>query len=64
MEVSGQLHDPAALTPEKDPPPRGGWVDPSAVLDEVVKRKIPSLRSNIIILSHSIEVNIASLNSL
>jgi hypothetical protein len=43
MEVSVQLHSPAAL------PPRapgthwvGGWVGPRAVLDAVVKRKNPS----------------------
>jgi hypothetical protein len=44
MEVSGQLYDPVAF------PPRervlgsnwiGGWVGPRAVLDAVVKRKIP-----------------------
>jgi hypothetical protein len=38
MEVSGQLHAPAALPPEKE-----GWVGSRAVLDAVVKRKIPSL---------------------
>jgi hypothetical protein len=46
MEVSGQLHAPAAL-------PQGkihgthwirGWLGPRAVLDAVVKRKIPSPR--------------------
>jgi hypothetical protein len=45
MEVSGQLHAPAALPPGKEPPGShwiGGWVDPRAVLDAVVKRKIPS----------------------
>jgi hypothetical protein len=40
MEGSGQLHGPAA--------PRshwiGGWVGPRAVMDAVVKRKIPSPR--------------------
>jgi hypothetical protein len=36
MEVSGQLHFPAAL-----PPGLVGWVGPRAVLDAVVKRKIP-----------------------
>jgi hypothetical protein len=46
MEVSGQLHAPAALPPGKDPGPhwRGGWVSPRAVLDAVVERKIPSPR--------------------
>jgi hypothetical protein len=37
MEVSGQLHAPAAL-----PPGIGGWVGPRAGLDAVLKRKIPS----------------------
>jgi hypothetical protein len=47
MEVSGQLHYPAALSPrERAPGTRwiGGWVCPRAVLDAVVKRKIPSPR--------------------
>jgi hypothetical protein len=47
MEVSGQLYDPAALPPGKEPPRThwtGGWVGPRAVLDAVVKRKIPSSR--------------------
>jgi hypothetical protein len=47
MEVSGQLHAPAALPPGKEPPGThwiGGWVGPGAVLDAVVKRKIPSPR--------------------
>jgi hypothetical protein len=46
MEVSGQVHAPAALTPGKEPLGThwvGGWVGPRAVLDTVVKRKIPSL---------------------
>jgi len=34
MEVSGQLHAPAALTPGKQPPPRthwiGGWGGPQS----------------------------------
>jgi hypothetical protein len=45
MEVSGQLHDPAALLPGKEPlVPHwiGGWVGPRAVLNAVVKRKILS----------------------
>jgi hypothetical protein len=45
MEVSGQLHAPAALPPGKDPPGTrwiGGWVGPRAVLEAVVKRNIPS----------------------
>jgi hypothetical protein len=46
MEVSGQLHAPAALPPEKAPGTHwiGGWVGPRAVLEAVVKRKIPSPR--------------------
>jgi hypothetical protein len=45
MEVSGQLHAPAALPPAKETPGThwiGGWVGPRTVLDTVVKRKIPS----------------------
>jgi hypothetical protein len=45
MVVSGQLHAPAALPPmEIDPGTYwiGGWMGPRAVLDAVVKRKIPS----------------------
>jgi hypothetical protein len=44
MEVNGQLHTPAILPPEKKPPGThwiGGWVGHRAVLDVVVKRKIP-----------------------
>jgi hypothetical protein len=47
MEVSGQLHAPAALPPrERDPGTHwiGGWVGPRAVLDTVVTREIPSPR--------------------
>jgi hypothetical protein len=39
MEVSGQLHAPAALPPGKDPLVPTGY---EAVLDAVVKRKILS----------------------
>jgi hypothetical protein len=48
LEMSGQLHTPAAL-----PPPReraldthwiGGWVGPRAILDTMAKRKIPTSR--------------------
>jgi len=46
MEVSGQLHAPAALLPRKEPLWMGGWVGPRAGLDTVVKRKIPSLCRN------------------
>jgi hypothetical protein len=47
MEVSGQLHAPAALPPKERAPGThwiGGWVCLRAVLDAVVKRKIPSPR--------------------
>jgi hypothetical protein len=46
MEVSGQLHEQAALPPAKAPDTHwiGGWVGPRAVLEVVVKRKIPSPR--------------------
>jgi hypothetical protein len=44
MEVSGQLHAPAALSPERIPGTNwiGGWVGPRAGLEAVVERKIPS----------------------
>jgi hypothetical protein len=44
MEVSGQLHNPAASPPRKQPPGThwiGSWVGPRAGLDMVVKSKIP-----------------------
>jgi hypothetical protein len=47
MEVSSQLHAPAALPLGKEPlvpVELGGWMGPRAVLDAVVKRKIPSPR--------------------
>jgi hypothetical protein len=47
MEVSDQLHAPAALPPGKEHPGTHrieGWVGPRAVLDAVVKRKINSPR--------------------
>jgi hypothetical protein len=46
MEVSGQFHAPPALPPGRDSGTHwiGGWVGPRAVLDAVVKRKIPSPR--------------------
>jgi hypothetical protein len=47
MEVSGQLHAPAALPPGERAPGThwiGGWVGPTAVLDAVVKRTISSPR--------------------
>jgi hypothetical protein len=43
MEVSGQLHAQAALSPGKESLITiGGWVDPRDGLGAVVKRKIPS----------------------
>jgi hypothetical protein len=42
MEVSGQLHAPAALPPGEGTPGThwiGGWVDPKAGPDDVEKRK-------------------------
>jgi hypothetical protein len=47
MEVSGQLHAPGRFTLRERTPSThwiGGWVGPRAVLDAVVKRKIPSPR--------------------
>jgi hypothetical protein len=47
MEVSGQLHAPVTLPPKEGEPGTHwirGWVGPRAVLDAVVKRKIPSPR--------------------
>jgi hypothetical protein len=47
MEVSGQLHAPGRFTPKERAPGThwiGRWVGSRAVLDAVVKRKIPSLR--------------------
>jgi hypothetical protein len=46
MEVSGQLHGLATLSPGKEASGIhwiGGWVGLRAVLDVVVRRKIPSL---------------------
>jgi hypothetical protein len=45
MGVSGQLHTPTALHLRERAPDThwiGGWVGPGAVLEAVVKRKIPS----------------------
>jgi hypothetical protein len=42
MEVSGRLHTPAVLPPEIEGGIEGDWVAPRAILDAVVKRKIPS----------------------
>jgi hypothetical protein len=46
MEMSVQFYAPAALPTERVPGTHwiGGWVDPRAVLDAVVKKKIPSPR--------------------
>jgi len=44
MEVSGQLHAPAALPLGEIAPGThwiGGWVGPRAICDAVVKRKYP-----------------------
>jgi len=44
MEVSSQLHATATLPPGKEPlvlTGIGGWVGLRAVLDAVVRRKIP-----------------------
>jgi hypothetical protein len=46
MEVSGQLHAPAALPPGETAPGTqwiGGWVGPRAGLDDVEKRKFLTL---------------------
>jgi hypothetical protein len=45
MEVSGQLHAPAALPPGKGPGTYwiGGWVGPRAGQDAMEKRKFLSL---------------------
>jgi hypothetical protein len=45
MEVSGQLYALATLPPRERAPGThwiGGWVSPRAILDAVVKRKIPN----------------------
>jgi hypothetical protein len=46
MEVSGQLHAPATLSPKKAIGTHwiGGWVGPRAVVDTMVKGKFPSPR--------------------
>jgi hypothetical protein len=47
MEMSGQLHAPAAFIPRERAPGThwiGGWVGTRAILDAVVKRQIPSHR--------------------
>jgi hypothetical protein len=46
MELSGQLHAPAALPPRIKPPGThwlGGWVGPSASLEDVEKRHFLTL---------------------
>jgi hypothetical protein len=46
MEMSGQLHVPAALLPGKEPPV-GGWIGPRAVPDTVmIKISSPRRKSN------------------
>jgi hypothetical protein len=47
MEVSGLLHDPAALTMGKSDL-IGGWVGPRVGLGMVEKRKIPSFLLSIV----------------
>jgi len=44
LDGGGQLHTPTALPPRKEPLVSIGWVGPRAVLEAVVKRKIPSPR--------------------
>jgi hypothetical protein len=47
IDVSGQLHAPGHFTPRERAPGThwiGGWVGPRAVLEAVVKRRIPSPR--------------------
>jgi len=43
MEVSGEIHTPAALLPGKEPGTHwiGGWVGPRVGLDAVAKRRNP-----------------------
>jgi hypothetical protein len=47
MEVSGQLHAPAALRSEKEPPGPilriEAWADPNSGLNDVEKRKFLTL---------------------
>jgi hypothetical protein len=50
MEVSGQLHAPAALPPGKELPGThwiGGWVDPTAVLDAVKRKQMPQKKQKL-----------------
>jgi hypothetical protein len=58
MEVCGQLHDASRFTTKERAPGTqwvGGWVGPSAGLDAVVKRKIPShCRDSV---THTIEIH-------
>jgi hypothetical protein len=47
LNVSGQLHVPAALTPEESTPGTHwirGWVDPRVSLDDVEQRKLVTLQ--------------------
>jgi hypothetical protein len=46
FEVSGQLHAPPVIPPRKEPPTPywvGGWIGPSAGLDDLKKRKFLTL---------------------
>jgi len=51
MEVSGQFHAPAVLSPMERAPGThwiGDWVGPRTGLVAVVKRKIPSPRREVV----------------
>jgi hypothetical protein len=41
--MSGQLHAPVALPPEKEPPGPIGWVGPRTSVDDVEKREFFTL---------------------
>jgi hypothetical protein len=51
LEVSGQLHTPAALPPGRISGTHwiGGWVDPIAGLDDVKKRKFLTLLARLLV---------------
>jgi len=59
IEVGGQFHAQAALSPGKEPPGThwiGGWVGCRAGVETVSKRKIPSPRSPNLVLVHTGEL--------